>query len=42
MFKRKLKAKCERYSIQYHEKDEAYTSRTGALALDEMLNHMVL
>lgn len=36
LFKRKLKAKCERYGIQYHEVDEAYTSRTDALAFDEI------
>jgi putative transposase len=39
LFKRKLKAKCERYGIQYHEKDEAYTSRTDALAMDEIKAH---
>ncbi len=36
MFRRKLKGKCERYGIIYHEVDEAYTSRTDALAFDEI------
>jgi transposase len=36
LFKRKLKAKCERYGINYHEINEAYTSRTDALAFDEI------
>ena len=35
-FKRKLRGKCERYGIQYHEIDESYTSRTDALAFDEI------
>lgn len=36
LFKRKLNAKCERYGILYHDVDEAYTSRTDALAFDEI------
>ncbi|MDI6897242.1 MAG: transposase [Methanocella conradii] len=35
-FKLKLKSKCEQYGIEYHEVDEAYTSRTDALAFDEI------
>ncbi len=36
LFKRKLKGKCQRYGIEYHEVDEAYTSRTDALNFDEI------
>ncbi len=36
LFKRKLKSKCERYGIKYHDPDEAFTSRTDALAFDEI------
>jgi len=35
-FKMKLESKCERYGIKYHLVDEAYTSRTDALAFDEI------
>jgi len=35
-FKAKLESKCLRFGIQYHLVDEAYTSRTDALALDEI------
>jgi putative transposase len=35
-FKLKLKSKCELYGIEYREVDEAYTSRTDALAFDEI------
>jgi putative transposase len=35
-FKAKLESKCQRYGIQYHLVDEAYTSRTDALAFDEI------
>lgn len=35
-FKQKLASKCEFYGIQYHLVDEAYTSRTDALAGDEI------
>jgi IS605 OrfB family transposase len=34
LFKQKLKAKCERYGINYIEVDEAYTSKVDALALE--------
>ena len=34
LFKRKLKAKCERYGVNYIEVDEAYTSKVNALALE--------
>jgi len=34
MFKQKLESKCQQYGIKYHLEDEAYTSRTDALALD--------
>ncbi|MCO6041672.1 RNA-guided endonuclease TnpB family protein [Thermococcus alcaliphilus] len=34
IFKQKLKAKCERYGINYIEVDEAYTSKVDALALE--------
>ncbi len=34
LFKRKLKAKCERYGVNYIEVDEAYTSKVDALALE--------
>jgi IS605 OrfB family transposase len=36
LFKRKLKSKCELYGIKYTEVNEAYTSRTDALAFDEI------
>nr|WP_251950545.1 IS200/IS605 family accessory protein TnpB-related protein [Thermococcus argininiproducens] len=36
LFKRKLKAKCERYGINYIEVDEAYISKTDALALEPL------
>jgi IS605 OrfB family transposase len=36
LFKRKLKAKCERYGINHYEVNEAYTSRTDALAFDDI------
>ncbi len=36
LFKRKLKSKCERYGINYDDPNEAYTSRTDALAFDEI------
>jgi len=36
IFKGKLRAKCELYGIRYKEQDEAYTSRTDALAFDEI------
>jgi putative transposase len=35
-FKAKLESKCKRFAIMYHLVDEAYTSRTDALALDEI------
>jgi putative transposase len=35
-FKLKLRSKCEQYGIEYQEVDEAYTSRTDALAFDEI------
>ena len=35
-FKAKLESKCQRFGIKYHLVDEAYTSRTDALALDEI------
>lgn len=35
-FKLKLRSKCEQYGIEYREVDEAYTSRTDALAFDEI------
>jgi putative transposase len=35
-FKMKLESKCERYGIKYHLVNEAYTSRTDALAFDEV------
>jgi putative transposase len=35
-FKQKLKSKCEIYGIKYTEVDEAYTSRTDALAFDKI------
>jgi putative transposase len=35
-FKQKLMTKCEHYGINYHLVDEAYTSRTDALAGDEI------
>jgi len=34
LFKRKLKAKCERYGINYVEVEETYTSKVDALALE--------
>jgi len=34
MFKQKLESKCQQYGIRYRLEDEAYTSRTDALALD--------
>ncbi|AFN05032.1 hypothetical protein PFC_10565 [Pyrococcus furiosus COM1] len=34
LFKQKLKAKCERYGINYIEVDEAYTSKVDALTLE--------
>ena len=34
LFKQKLKAKCERYGINFIEVDEAYTSKADALALE--------
>jgi len=37
LFKRKLKAKCERYGINYIEVDEAYTSKADALALESLV-----
>ncbi|USH00855.1 transposase [Thermococcus argininiproducens] len=36
LFKRKLKAKCERYGINFVEVDEAYTSKADALALEPL------
>ncbi|USH00952.1 transposase [Thermococcus argininiproducens] len=36
LFKRKLKAKCERYGINFIEVDEAYTSKADALALEPL------
>jgi IS605 OrfB family transposase len=37
MFRTRLESKCEIYGIKYHGKDsEAYTSRTDALAYDEI------
>ncbi|WP_251950481.1 RNA-guided endonuclease InsQ/TnpB family protein [Thermococcus argininiproducens] len=36
LFKRKLKAKCERYGINFIEVDEAYTSKVDALALEPL------
>ncbi len=35
-YKAKLESKCQRFGIQYHLIDEASTSRTDALALDEI------
>ncbi|HWQ19449.1 MAG TPA: transposase [Methanotrichaceae archaeon] len=35
-FKAKLESKCQRFGIKYHLVDEAYTSRTDALAFDEI------
>lgn len=35
-FKTKLESKCQRYRIKYNLVDEAYTSRTDALAFDEI------
>ena len=35
-FKAKLESKCERYGIKYQLVSEAYTSRTDALAFDEI------
>jgi len=35
-FKAKLESKCARYGIKYQLVDEAYTSRTDALAFDEI------
>jgi IS605 OrfB family transposase len=35
-FKGKLQSKCDYYGIKYQLVDEAYTSRTDALALDEI------
>jgi putative transposase len=35
-FKAKLESKCKRFAIMYHLVDEAYTSRTDALAFDEI------
>ena len=35
-FKAKLESKCDFYGINYQLVDEAYTSRTDALALDEI------
>jgi len=36
LFKQKLKAKCERYGINFIEVDEAYTSKVDALALEPL------
>ncbi|WP_297184200.1 transposase [Thermococcus sp.] len=36
LFKQKLKAKCERYGINFVEVDEAYTSKVDALALEPL------
>ena len=35
-FKAKLESKCKRFGIRYHLVDEAYTSRTDALAFDDI------
>ena len=35
-FKAKLESKCQRYGIKYQQVSEAYTSRTDALAFDEI------
>ena len=37
LFKQKLKAKCERYGINFIEVDEAYTSKADALALESLV-----
>ena len=37
LFKRKLKAKCEHYGINFIEVDEAYTSKADALALESLV-----
>lgn len=39
LFKRKLKAKCEYYGINYQEIDEAHTSKCDALALESVEHH---
>lgn len=38
-FKQKLASKCEYHGIKYHEVDEAYTSKTDALALEPIKKH---
>ncbi|RLF80282.1 transposase, partial [Thermococci archaeon] len=37
LFKQKLKAKCERYGVNFIEVDEAYTSKADALALESLV-----
>jgi len=37
LFKQKLKAKCERYGINFIEVDEKYTSKADALALEPLV-----
>ncbi|WP_292484843.1 transposase [Methanohalobium sp.] len=38
-FKQKLASKCEYHGIKYHEVNEAYTSKTDALALEPIRKH---
>lgn len=36
LFKQKLESKCQQHGIKYHLVNEAYTSRTDSLAMDEI------
>ena len=39
IFKRKLKSKCEQYSIEYNEQGESHTSKCSFLDMEEVIHH---